>query len=98
MKKPPEHPLKIWRESQVPPLSQLKVGSKLSKSGMAVGRWEAGAMPDFDTLIRIEKLTGLTTADFHQHRVILARRKKQEQKQHGRKIETTRGAEKAGQA
>jgi transcriptional regulator with XRE-family HTH domain len=98
MKKPPTHPLKIWRESQVPPLSQLKTGSKLNKSGMAVGRWEEGAMPDFDTLIRIEKLTGLTAADFHQHRVILARRKQQEQKKNGRKIETTRGAEKAGQA
>jgi hypothetical protein len=60
MKKPPQHPLKIWRESQVPPLSQLKTGLKLNTTGVSVGRWEAGAMPDFDTLVRIEKLTGLT--------------------------------------
>jgi hypothetical protein len=98
MKKPPQHPLKIWRESQVPPLSQLKTGLKLNTTGVSVGRWEAGAMPDFDALVRIEKLTGLTFSQFHEHRVILARRKKQESKKNGRKIETTRGAEKAGQA
>jgi hypothetical protein len=94
MQNPPDHPLKIWRLAQRPALSQAAVGSKLHTTGVSVGRWESGAMPDFGALILIEKLTGLTAADFHKHRVTLARRKQQESRRNGEQTETGGGSPK----
>lgn len=86
MKQTPDHPLKIWRLAQRKPLnSQRGLGRRLKVSDMAVGRWEAGGMPLWDALIRIEALTGLTANDFQKHRAIVARRKQEEAKEHGNK-------------
>lgn len=58
------HPLKIWRLCQIPPLSQASAGRKLGLSDMAVSRFERGKFPEFESLVRIHRVTGLTPNDF----------------------------------
>jgi hypothetical protein len=95
MRSIPEHPLKIWRQAQIPPLSQRAAAALLKTSDMTIGRWEKGADPLFDAWLQITRVTGLTPNDFHEHRAILARRKLQESTQNGRKTETSRRRQKA---
>lgn len=64
MRSTPEHPLKIWRLSQIPPLSQAAAGRRLGLSDMAVSRYERWKMPEFEVLLVIHKITRLEPNDF----------------------------------
>lgn len=55
-----DHPLKAFRESQRPPLSQRALADMLDVSTAAVSRWEAGKrQPDADRLKVIQEKTGI---------------------------------------
>lgn len=76
MTKAPDHPLKIWRLSQVPPLSQRKAAAKMGVTDMALVRWERWAVPKSQLAGKIQAVTGLSPNDFHKHLAIPARGKK----------------------
>lgn len=79
------HPLKVWRVLNGD-LSQDEVGHKIKRSGVAVGRYEAGAIPDPATMGRIFLLTlgQVGPADFYKLPAIPAGRKQKEPKQRGK--------------
>lgn len=54
------HPLKAFRESQDPPLTQDELAARLGVTKAAVSRWETGRRsPDVELLSIIEEKTGI---------------------------------------
>lgn len=57
------HPLKAYRESQDPPLSQEQLADRLGRSRVTVTRWESGARkPEAEDLIVIHIKLGIAPA------------------------------------
>jgi transcriptional regulator with XRE-family HTH domain len=57
------HPLKAYRESQQPPLTQRALADLLDVSTAAVSRWEAGyRLPDVERVKLIAEKTGIAPA------------------------------------
>lgn len=54
------HPLKAYRESHDPPLTQEQLADKLGVSAVSVCRWETGARkPDGELVPVISRATGI---------------------------------------
>lgn len=58
------HPLRSYRESQDPPLSQEALARLLGVNRGTIIRWEAGErFPDREYWPRIQQITGVTAAE-----------------------------------
>lgn len=53
------HPIKAYRESQTPPLSQGEFGTRVGVTRFTVIRWESGAPVDEKKLQAVSKETGI---------------------------------------
>lgn len=54
------HPIKVFREAQVPPLSQEALADKIGVNRVTLARWETGdRKPGPTKLPRITKVTGI---------------------------------------
>ena len=62
----PKHPLTVFREAQVPPLSTVALASDLDVADLTVKRWEACEVLPRGTLMRakIKRRTGLSFGEF----------------------------------
>lgn len=58
------HPLKTFRERQVPPLTQDKLADQLGVSKASISRWETGARKvDEELLPMVSEITGISIAE-----------------------------------
>lgn len=58
------HPLKLFREKHVPPLSQESLADLLNVSRVTVTRWESGARKVDDGLVpKVSLVTGISPAE-----------------------------------
>lgn len=78
------HPLKIWRV--LCQMTQEQLGKAINRSGVAVGRYEAWAIPDPETVHRIYLLSAgqVGPNDFYRLPAIPAGRKQKEAKKRGK--------------
>lgn len=60
-----DHPLRKWRDAQLPKLSQEALGDRLGVDGLTVSRWERrDTEPQKRQWEKIEEVTGLSRAQF----------------------------------
>lgn len=60
---PTDHPLKIYRKAQKPPLSQEQLAQMLDVKRVTVMRWESGErLVAVDALPKITEATGISPA------------------------------------
>lgn len=62
-----DHPLKLWRQRQSPPLSQEEFGALVERTAATISRWESRERdPDLDDIAKVEVATGgqVTRDDF----------------------------------
>lgn len=58
------HPIKLFRESQVPPMSQDALAEQIGVDRVTVARWESGdRKPDVNLLPKIVEITGIPARD-----------------------------------
>jgi transcriptional regulator with XRE-family HTH domain len=66
------HPLRAFREKQVPPLSQEQLADLLGVSRVTVNRWESGARkPEPEELPGISAKTGISPAELRPDLAVL---------------------------
>lgn len=53
------HPIKAWREQQLPSMSQEALAQRVGVDRVTVARWEAGRKPDVGLLPRLVEITGI---------------------------------------
>lgn len=53
------HPIKAYRESQTPPISQGDLGSRIGVTRFTILRWENGSPVDVDRLPAVRRETGI---------------------------------------
>lgn len=53
------HPIRAFRKSHVPPLSQGKLASDVGVTRFTVMRWEKGSPVDMDKLSDVSRVTGI---------------------------------------
>lgn len=53
------HPIKAYRESQTPPISQEALGKRIGVTRFTIMRWEDGSPVDVDRLPAVRRETGI---------------------------------------
>jgi DNA-binding XRE family transcriptional regulator len=53
------HPIKAFRESQTPPISQEALGGRIGVTRFTILRWEDGSPVDVDLLPAVSRETGI---------------------------------------
>lgn len=72
-----DHPLKIWRLKQRPPLTQAQLAQKVGVSDMSISLYEDGRTPRPRVLAALCALTRLKISDFYPKPAIPAGSKKE---------------------
>ncbi len=57
------HPIRAFRERQVPPMSQEALAQKLGVDRVTVARWEGGRKPDRDLLPKLVRVTNIPAGE-----------------------------------